>query len=184
MSVAEYLARERRAATKSEYLDGEVFAMSGASRKHNLVTGDAFAVLLAQTRNRGCEVYTGEMRVRVPASDLFTYPDVVVACGEPEFDDAELDTLLNPKLILEVLSRSTADYDRGTKFAHYRTIPSLAEYVLLEQEQVHAEHFARQADGRWLLAETDDTAAVLDLPSIGCRLALAEVYRRALPGGA
>jgi Uma2 family endonuclease len=103
---------------------------------------------------------------------------VVVVCGEPTFDDAELDTLLNPTLIVEVLSKSTEDYDRGTKFAHYRTLVSLREYLLFAQNRVHVEHFARQGADRWLLTETDDAGATLDLPSISCRLAVADAYAK------
>lgn len=180
MTVAEYLDLERKSETKSEFLNGEMFAMTGASREHNLISGNVFAALHAQLRGRSCEIYTNDMRVRVPTTDLFTYPDVVVVCGQPEMDDAKRDTLLNPKLIVEVLSRSTEDYDRGTKFAHYRTLPSLADYVLIAQDAVRVEHFTRQEDGRWLLSETKDRGSVLDLPSIGCRLALADVYERVL----
>jgi Uma2 family endonuclease len=179
LSVEEYLALERRAETKSEYLNGETFAMAGASREHNLATTNVISSLHSQLRGRSCEVYTSDMRIRVPATELFTYADVVVACGEPQFDDAELDTLLNPVLIVEVLSGSTEDYDRGTKFAHYRTIPSFSEYVLIAQDRVHVEHFVRQAEG-WLLTETDDLGQTVELPSIGCRLALADVYERVM----
>jgi Uma2 family endonuclease len=178
LTVQEYLALERRAESRSEYLDGETFAMVGASRKHNLIAVNILASLHGQLRGKSCEVYANDMRVRVPATDLFTYPDVVVVCGQPELDDAEGDTLLNPRLIVEVLSKSTEDYDRGTKFAHYRTLPSLADYVLIAQDRVHVEHFTKQADGRWLLSETDDKGSTLELPSIDCRLVLAEVYER------
>lgn len=176
LSVAEYLEQERRAETKSEYLDGEVFLMAGASRSHNLLVTNVIAALHGSLRGRGCELYSSDMRVQVSATGLFTYPDVVVVCGEPEFLDAAVDTLLNPTLIVEVLSPSTADYDRGGKFAHYRALPSLREYLVLAQEKVHAEHSVRQADGRWLLAETDDPAAVLRLEAIGCELSLGAAY--------
>jgi Uma2 family endonuclease len=177
-SVEDYLALERQAERKSEYLDGEIFAMAGTSRKHGLVAGNVFAALHAQLRDRECEAFTADMRVRIPATDLFTYPDIVVVCGEPRFDDEELDILLNPTLIVEVLSPTTADYDRGTKFAHYRTLPSLREYLLLAQDRVHAEHWLRQEAGSWLFTETDDASATLGLPSIGCRLPLAEAYAK------
>lgn len=178
LSIEQYLDLERKSQIRSEYLNGEMFAMSGASRNHNVIVANTLASLHAQLRGRDCEVYANDMRVRVPSTDLFTYPDVVVVCGKPQFDDPELDTLLNPKLIVEVLSKSTADYDRGTKFAHYRTMASLADYVLIAQDRVHVENFARQADGRWLLSETDDPKSVLEIPSIRCRLVLAEVYER------
>jgi Uma2 family endonuclease len=172
----EYLALERQVEGRNEYLNGEIFAMTGASRRHNIVTGNIFAALHAQTRKGGtCEVFASDMRVRV--LDLYTYPDVVVACDKPRFEDGELDTLLNPVLIVEVLSKSTENYDRGTKFAQYRTLPSLSEYLVLAQDRVHVEHFIREAD-RWVMTETDDLARTLELPSIGCTLVLSDVYDR------
>ena len=178
LSVEEYLALERRAETRSEYLNGETFALVGARREHNLIVGNVLATLHGQLRGKSCEVYANDMRVRVSATGLFAYPDVVVICGPAEFDDTEADTLLNPRLIVEVLSPTTENYDRGTKFAHYRTAASLADYVLIAQDRVHVEHFTKQTDGRWLLSETDDRASALELPSIGCRLFLAEIYER------
>lgn len=175
----EYLARERESESKSEYLAGEIFAMSGASRRHNLITGNIFAALHAQLRKSGvCEVYAHDMRLRAPVADLYTYPDVVVACGEPRFEDAELDTLLDPTLIVEVLSKSTEGYDRGAKFEHYRTLPSLSEYLLVAQDRIHVERFLREAADRWVLTETDELASILELPSLGCTLSLADVYDR------
>jgi Uma2 family endonuclease len=175
----EYLALERQAESRNEYLKGEIFAMTGASRRHNLITGNAFAALHAQLRRGGgCEVYSTDMRVRIPEMDLYTYPDLSVTCGEPRFEDGELDTLLNPVLIVEVLSKTTESYDRGMKFSYYRTLPSFAEYLLLSQDRVHAEHFVREATDRWVLTETDDPAKTLELPSIGCTLALSDVYDR------
>ena len=153
LTPQEYVARERRAEIKSEYLRGEVFAMSGASRKHNLIAGNVNRVLGEQLRERECEVYPGDMRVKVSPTGLYTYPDVTVACGEPEFEDAEVDTLLNPRVIVEVLSPSTADYDRGRKFTHYRRLPSLREYVLISQECPLVEHYVRQGQDEWLLSK-------------------------------
>jgi len=178
VSVEEYLALERRSETKNEYLNGEIFAMAGASRSHNLIAGNAFAVLHQQLRGRGCEVYTNDMRVLAPAADLLTYPDVLVVCGDPQLADEELDTLLNPTLIIEVLSPSTESYDRGRKFASYRTIPSFVEYLLLAQDRVSAEHFVKQQNGGWLLTEANRFEDVLDLPSIGCTLAMRDTYDR------
>jgi len=183
ISAAEYLALERQAATKSEYLHGEIFAMAGASRRHNRIVLNLGITLDPQLKGRGCEIFVNDMRVWIPAADLFTYPDVAVACGEPELldaEDAEVDTLLNPTLILEVLSGTTETYDRGAKFEHYRTLASLAEYLLIAQDRVHIERFVRQGGGAWLLTETDRREEILELPSIGCALALADVYDRAL----
>lgn len=178
LTAAEYLAFERRSEVKHEFLNGEIFAHAGASRKHCRVGGNVFASLHHQLRGRPCEAFMGDMRVRVSVTGLYTYPDIAVVCGEPEFEDDELDTLLNPTLIIEVLSDSTADYDRGTKFAHYRTLPSLREYLLFAQDRVHVEHFVRQPEDRWLLTESDDPASILDLEAIGCKLELAAAYER------
>ena len=178
MSVEEYLAFERSSEEKHEYLGGEIFAMGGAGRRHGLIVGNAFSALQWQLRGRPCEAFVADMRVGIEASGLFTYPDVVVAYGEPHFLDADLDTLTNPTLILEVLSPSTADYDRGAKFGHYRTLPSLQEYLVLAQDRVFAEHRLRQGDGSWHFTDATDLAATLELPSIACRLALSDVYER------
>lgn len=176
LTPQQYLARERRAETKSEYLRGEVFAMSGASRKHNLVATNVAGELRQQLRDRDCEVYPSDMRVKVSPTGLYTYPDVTVVCGEPEFEDAEVDTLLNPKVIVEVLSASTADYDRGRKFTHYRRLASLREYVLISQDRPLVEHYVRQGRDQWLLTESSSLEETLVLPSIECQLPLAEIY--------
>jgi Uma2 family endonuclease len=180
VSVQEYLALERRSETKNEYLNGEIFAMAGASRSHNLIAGNAFAAIHQQLRGRGCEVHTNDMRVLAPAADLLTYPDVLVVCGDPQLADEELDTLLNPTLIVEVLSPNTERYDRGRKLASYRTIPSFVEYLLLAQDQVSAERFVKQQNGGWLLTEVNRFEDVLDLPSIGCTLAMRDAYDRVI----
>ncbi|MGH8057365.1 MAG: Uma2 family endonuclease, partial [Candidatus Entotheonellia bacterium] len=140
---------ERTAAYKSEYVRGEVFAMAGASPTHVLMVSNIVAALHGQLRHRPCTVYSTDLRVKVQASGLYTYPDVVVVCGDLQFDDDHQDTLLNPILIIEVLSESTKDYDRGGKFAQYRKIPSFAEYVLVAQDECHVEHFVKQAHGGW-----------------------------------
>ena len=180
LSAAEYLARERTAETKSEYYAGEVFAMTGASRRHNLVVTNLVRSLTNQLWNRDCDVLASDMRVRVPETDSYVYPDVVVVCGEPRLEDSELDTLLNPTLIIEVLSPSTADFDRGGKLEHYRTIESLAEVLILAQDRAHAEHWVRQPDGHWLFEEAGSTEGVLRLESVGCELKLADAYHRVL----
>jgi Uma2 family endonuclease len=174
----EYLALERKAQYKSEYLNGEIFAMSGASREHNIICVNTSATLHSQLRQRPCEVYAGDMRVKVSPTGLYTYPDVVVVCEEPQFEDAEVDTLLNPTLIVEVLSPSTEDYDRGTKFEHYRTLASLQEYLLVSQDKYHIVHYVRQADTTWVLSETTHGGDSLHLPSIGCNLSVAEIYAK------
>jgi Uma2 family endonuclease len=180
LSPDEYLAHERQALTKSEYLNGELLAMTGASRRHNLIVTNLVAALHAPLRGQGCEIYANDMRVRVPATDSYLYPDLVIACGEPRFEDAELDTLLNPILLIEVLSRTTQRYDRWDKFAAYRTLPSLAEYLLVAQDRPHVEQFIRQKTGGWLLEETEDLDATIQLSSVSSSLRLSAIYDRAL----
>jgi Uma2 family endonuclease len=178
VSPAEYLALERQSEEKHEYLGGEIFALSGASVEHNRIVWNIAGALYSQLRGRPCEAFIGDMRIRVAATGLYTYPDVVVVCGEPQLEAAELDTLLNPTLIVEVLSPTTEAYDRGKKFAHYRTIESLAEVVLVSQERIEVERFSRQSAGGWLLFEANRLEDHLSLPAIGCELPLAAVYER------
>lgn len=174
---AEYLALERSAREKSEYVNGRIYAMAGASRVHNLIAGNVFGELRARLRGRPCETYMSEMRVKVQQTGMYTYPDVVALCGEPRLEDAELDTLLNPSVIVEVLSPSTESYDRGEKFAHYRRLETLQEYVLVEQVRRRIEHFRREGD-HWVLTEISDAGGELTLSSLGCTLALADIYDR------
>lgn len=175
-SVEDYLAQERAGEIKHEYYDGEIFVMSGASRAHNLICANLLATLHGQLRPRGCEIYPGDMRVHAPATGLYTYPDVTVACDPPRFEDETFDTLLNPSLIAEVLSPSTEDYDRGRKFAHYRGLPSLQLYLMIAQKEHHIELYVRQAGERWLFSETRDPDAVLDLDALGAKLRMADLY--------
>ncbi len=176
LSPAEYLELERKAETKSEYFEGEMFAMAGASRRHGLIVVNVAAELRRQLKGRPCEAYVSDMRLRVSPSGLYTYPDVVAVCGEAEFADDQKDTLLNPNLIVEVLSDSTRDYDRGEKFQHYRSLPSLREYLTIAQDALHVEHWTRQPEDRWLLTEFGDLGKSVQLDSVGCVLSLAEVY--------
>lgn len=174
----EYLALERRAEIKSEYFDGEMFAMSGASREHTKIVANITAELINQFMDRPCEVYPLDMRTKVSPTGLYTYPDLAAVCGEPEFEDAHLDTLVNPQLIIEVLSDSTESYDRGKKFAHYRTIDSLREYLLVAQTECRIERFSRQDDGTWLYTESTDPDGSIELSSVACRLSLSRVYHK------
>lgn len=178
LTPEQYLTLERTAAYKSEYLRGEVFAMAGASPTHVLIVSNIVAALHGQLRRRPCNVYAADLRVKVHASGLYTYPDVIVVCGTLQFDDSQQDTLLNPTFIVEVLSESTKDYDRGGKFAQYRKIPSFAEYVLVAQDECHVEHFVKQAPGGWLLSETNQLEDTLTLPSIECTLLLRDIYEK------
>lgn len=174
----EYLAIERKAEYRSEYFAGEIFAMSGASERHNLITLNIAAALHAQFRGRPCRAYVNDMRVKIGTTGMYTYPDVVALCDEPQFDDGQKDTLVNPALIVEVLSSSTEAYDRGGKFGHYRKLLSLAEYVLVSQEEAHIEHYVRQPNNQWLLSEANGLPESVHLPSIKCNLLLADVYEK------
>lgn len=175
-SPEEYLELERKAEYKSEYFNGEIFAMSGASEEHNLIAGNVFAALHSQFRGRPCKVYASDMRVKVSQTGLYTYPDVVAVCEEAQLEDDQLDTLLNPTVLIEVLSKSTEAYDRGDKAEYYRKLSSLAEYLLVSQDKHHIEHYVRQSDHTWLLSEASELQDVITLPSIDCTLSLADVY--------
>jgi Uma2 family endonuclease len=172
----EYLALERQAQCKSEYYAGEIFAMAGASRWHNLIVTNVLRELSLQLKGRPCTTYPSDMRVKISPAGLYTYPDVTVVCGAAQFEDTQQDTLLNPTLIVEVLSESTEAYDRGGKFVHYRKLASLMEYVLIAQTKSHIEHYIRQPDNRWLLEEAESLHGTVHLPAIDCHLSLAEVY--------
>ena len=176
LSREEYLALERRGEEKHEYLAGELVAMVGASFRHNLIQTRVLAGLYQQLRGRPCEVTPSDLRVTVGALGIYTYPDVTVVCGEPQFEDAEQDTLLNPTVLIEILSPSTESYDRGKKFQPYRLIPTCREYLLIAQDQSLIEHYLRQPNNRWLLATFEQLGDVIALDSIGCTLALADVY--------
>jgi Uma2 family endonuclease len=176
ISPAEYLRLERQSEYKSEYVNGEIFAMTGASRKHNLVSGNIFGELRQQLKGRPCEAFMVDMRVKVTATGLYTYPDVVVVCGEPKFEDKYVDTLLNPTVLVEVLSQSTERYDRIAKSSYYRTLDSLTEHLLVAQDEVRLEQYVKQENGTWLLFEYTSLEVVVELPSISCALDLSDVY--------
>lgn len=176
LTPEDYLAIERSADYKSEYLDGEIFAMGGASPQHSLIVGNVVRELGIQLKKRPCRVHPSDLRVKVSPTGLYTYPDIVVVCGEAKFDDNQKDTLLNPKVLIEVLSDSTEGYDRGKKFEHYRKLESLSEYVLIDQKQYQVECYLRQPDNRWLLTETSNPQGSIRLNSIDCELDLAEIY--------
>ncbi|HTE17680.1 MAG TPA: Uma2 family endonuclease [Armatimonadota bacterium] len=176
-TAEEYLALEREAETKSEYFEGRIFAMSGASREHNLIAGNLFRNISNQLDERPCEVYVSDMRVKVSADGLYTYPDVAAVCEPPQIEDAHGDTLLNPSLIIEVLSLSTEAYDRSEKFAHYRKLESLTDYVLVSQDRVQVEHFVRSGE-KWLHTRINSREDTLEIRSIGCSVPLRDIYKR------
>lgn len=173
-TAAEYLAFERSALDKHELHEGEIFAMAGASPAHNRIASNLNAVLWNATRQGPCQPFQSDLRVRIPGTENYCYPDVLVVCGPPELEEAERDVLVNPTVVCEVLSASTESYDRGAKFAQYRKLPSLTDYVLLAQDEVRIEHFARQPDDSWLMREI--RAGQLLRLSIGCELAADEIY--------
>ena len=178
-SFADYLAAEREAQdVKHEYLAGEIFAMTGASFRHNLIVANIVRHLGNQLADRPCTVLANDMRVHVKAMDLCAYPDIVGLCGEPSFYDEWEDVLTNPALIIEVLSKSTQGYDRADKFALYRALPSLREYVLASQSRVGLDLYTREAADRWVLTPYTQLAECIRLESIGCTLGLAEVYAK------
>jgi Uma2 family endonuclease len=176
LSEAEYLEIERRAECKNEFLDGEMFAMSGGTSSHSLIAANLIFALRTQLKGCPCRVYTSDMRVKVQASGLYTYPDVSVACGQYQFDDEQEDTLLNPTVILEILSDSREAYDRGKKFELYRRLPSLREYLLVSQHKPLVEQYIRQDSGQWLLREVAGLESKLSLPSVGIIIALADAF--------
>ena len=173
-----YLAREREATYKSEYLNGQVFAMSGASPQHSIITGNLIAAMHRQISRKGCQVYTSDMRVRVEGSNLYTYPDVSVVCGKARFEEEDLDVLLNPVLIAEILSPSTERYDRVGKFAMYSGITSLREYILVSQSAVKVERYFRRPGGKWLLTEASHLKDSIKLASVPAVLKVRDLYRQ------
>ena len=174
----EYLQRERNAEFRSEYFRGEMFAMASASASHNLIVLNAAASLREQLKRKPCTVYPSDLKLRIEATGLYTYPDVSVVCGEPKLESDGGDVLLNPIILIEVLSDSTEAYDRGKKFEHYRTIPTLKHYVLIAQDRYSIDCFTLHQDGNWILASGQGVEAKIKLESIDCELAVPEVYEK------
>jgi len=179
MTTEEYLKFERVSQIRHEYYNGEIFAMTGAKVNHNRIASNINRVLGNQLAGKSCDVFLSDMRVKVQRVDKYTYPDVVVVCDDLELEDEKFDTLLNPVLIIEILSDSTELYDRGEKFAHYRLIPSLQEYILVSQYHCKVEKFIRGDDGIWRIFDPyTDIDTKIKLESIDCRLLLSEIYHR------
>jgi Uma2 family endonuclease len=180
-TVAEYLAIDRGSAIKHEFLDGEIFSMTGASLSHNIIVANLIGELRQATRHRPCTVFASDARVKTP-SGLFCYPDVTALCGQIDRSDEDQNTLTNPQLIIEVLSDSTEGYDRGKKFRHYRSIPSLVDFVLVSQTERQVEHFSHREDGTWIFS-THKNQEKLTLPSLDCEIHLDEIYLKAFDLG-
>lgn len=179
ITEADYLERERASTTKHEYFAGAIFAMTGASEAHNLIASNLTAALHRQLRGRACRIYPSDMRLRVVATGLNTYPDLTIVCGPPQFaDPSKRDTLINPTILIEILSPSTERYDRGLKFQNYRTIPSLQDYMLIAQDSAHLEHYTRHETNQWILTEVSGLDRSLAIASLAITLALADVYEQ------
>ena len=177
----EYLELERAATVRHEYLDGEVFEMAGANRRHDVLSANIMRLLGNQLLDRECSAYSSEMRIKISPTVNYTYPDIVAACGEEIFEDDKEDNLLNPMLIVEVLSKSTEAYDRGAKFEAYQTIESFREYVLITQEPFRVEQFVRKEENVWTYFEFRRPDEIVKLSSIGCELSLRDIYHKIQP---
>ncbi len=177
VSPEEYLTKERESLEKHEYFDGEIFQMSGASDEHNTIAVNISSSLHFQLKKRPCKAYQSDMRVHIPKTGLYTYPDIAVVCGKPEFlPDGQLDTLTNPILIVEVLSASTEGYDKGVKFDNYRSLESLREYVLVSQDSKRVIRYTKQSDGSWNLMDFIGDKTEIELISIECSLTMDDIY--------
>lgn len=174
---SEYLLLEEQSAYKSQFYHGEILAMAGASRRHNLIEMNLAANLHAQLRKKPCEIYQNDMRVKV-SDDFYTYPDIVIVCGEPQFERKNGESLLNPTVLIEVLSKSTEQFDRGEKSRQYRSLSSLQEIVLISQDRAQIELWTRQAHGAWLITEITGLSEILKLDSIDCIVSFADIYER------
>ncbi len=177
LTPQEYLERERAADFRSEYFRGEMFATAQARFEHTLIKDNVAQEAGIQLRGGPYRVVTSDSRVKVSATGLYTYPDALVVCDEPQFEDAVRDTLLNPRSIIEVLSKSTEEYDRDDKFTHYQKVPSVQEYVLVSQDRLLVERFVRQADGSWQRTSFEGLAETFAFASVPVQIPLAEIYR-------
>ena len=178
VTEAEYLAYERDSEAKHELIDGEIFAMTGASESHNLISVNAITAIKIQIKGKPCKLYPSDMRVKIVPWRMYTYPDLSLVCGEPQFADHEFDTLLNPVLLIEVLSPSTERYDRGRKFQAYRSIPSLKEYLLIAQDEPRIERYFRLEDDLWEFTDVQGMDAKIALKSVDAVLKLSDIYEQ------
>lgn len=175
-SVEEYLAAEDLAVEKSEYYAGEVFSMAGGTLNHNQIIINFSIVFGIAFKKRDYRVFAGDVKLHVPSIESFTYPDILVIAGQPEYWQERRDTLCNAHLIIEVLSNSTKDYDRAGKFEIYRNLPDLQDYILVSQDKIHVEHFVKQAPQQWLLTEYNKLSDVFSIAQLGETLALTDIY--------
>jgi Uma2 family endonuclease len=175
-TAAEYLAIERQAEYRSEFLDGEMFAMAGASREHNILKDNLIVEVGIQLKGGPCRTLSTDQRVKIDRTGMYTYPDIVIVCGKPEYDPADRDTLTNPQVLFEILSPTTEASDRGRKFRHYQQLPSLREYILVSQDRMQVERFVRQPDDTWVLTVFADPDGEFSLASAPVRFPLAAIY--------
>ena len=176
ISPEEYLEQERKATEKHEYYQGEVFAMSGTSLEHVIISRNVMIELGNKLKGKSCQPFDSDLRMHIPPNTLYTYPDLSIICGKPELTDEHFDTATNPTVLIEILSPSTRNYDMGIKFKLYRDIPTLKEYILVDSENVYVEKHTRQADNIWLLSEIKNTGDILKIESIQVTLALSDIY--------
>ncbi len=177
ISEEDYLTMEEVSPVKHEYFDGEIFQMAGASEQHNTITINIAGELHQQLKKRPCKVYQNDMRLYIEKEGIYVYPDVMVVCGKPDIKKFKsLDNILNPVLIVEVLSESTADYDKGAKFEQYRTIDSFKEYLLVSQDRKQLTRYTKQSDGSWVLTDFIGDKTQIELSSIECSLSIEDIY--------
>ena len=174
----EYLALEEKADGKSEYYQGEIFAMAGGSCNHNVIAGNFYSALNQSLQAKPCVVFTSDMRLFVEEVDLYTYPDVMVVCGQPQFIKGRTDTVTNPLVIVEVLSNSTQEYDRGLKFELYRTLDSLKDFLLIDQHRIYVEYFHKSKDSRWMLVDIKSVEKAVTIESVGIEIPIARIYHK------
>ncbi len=178
ISPEEYLTSERASDIKNEYFDGEIFAMAGASREHNQISSNIVRVLGNQLLEKQCGVFSSDMKVKIREINKYTYPDIVVVCGDEVYDDENNDILLNPIVIIEILSDSTEAYDRGDKFSHYQFISTFFDYILISQYLCKAEKFSRQKNDTWIYSKYNREEDIISIESVGCELPVSEIYRK------
>jgi Uma2 family endonuclease len=182
LTEAQYLAMERTAETKHEFFDGEIFAMAGANRQHNEIAENLAAQIHMRLDEGPCRTYGSDMRVKVKPTGLYTYPDRVIVCDEPEFEKIEgMDTLLNPLVVFEIMSDTTEEWDRTLKFQHYQRVTTVREYVVISQKRVQVDHYIRQPTGHWDHITTFDVNDELALANVALRIPIAKLYRRVEP---
>jgi Uma2 family endonuclease len=177
-TLQEYLQLEEKSDLKNEYIDGRIIPMAGGTVNHNRIAGNFYAVLNFALKQEDNEVFNSDMRLWIPKQRIYTYPDITIIVGEPEFFDNRQDTITNPKIIIEVLSKSTENYDREGKFKAYRTIPSFEEYLLVEQNRISIEHYSKTANKRWSLQEYDEEDELINLVSISLEIRLQDLYNK------